>query len=229
MRPLTTFSRLAAAVLVAAFSLVACGEDDGPSTTASTATAPPPAEQPNALWPSPEEARHTMTPGDVARSFAEDFIGVRRPALGEFQQGDSRSGEIAVMRRGENGHPTQRVIATIALRQLDGKRWFVIAAFSDEVEVTEPKLLEPVSSPVRIAGEGVGHEGNVVLRLHNAFDPEPLTQKAVIAGAIRREPFEAELTFGTPATAAGAIVARATQPLAGSDAFAAFPIGFAAR
>jgi len=80
-----------------------------------------------------------------------------------------------------------------------------------------------------IAGEGVGHEGNVVLRLHNAFDPEPLTQKAVIAGSMRREPFKAELTFGTPSTAAGAIIARAAQPLAGSDAFAAFPIGFAAR
>ncbi len=151
------------------------------------------------------------------------------PTLGEFQQGDSRSGEVAVLRRGEDGEPTKRVIATIALRQLDGKRWFVIAANSDEITIAEPELLAQIASPVRIAGKAVGHEGNVVLRVHEDFNPAPLVEQAVVAGAMKLKPFQAELTFGRPATSSGAIVARAAQPLPGSDAFAAYPVNFAAE
>ena len=120
------------------------------------------------------------------------------------------------------------MISTIALRLLDGRRWFVIAANSDEIDISAPELLSPIASPVRISGKAVGHEGNVLLRVHDAFDPEPLAEKPVIAGAMKREPFEAELTFGAPATTAGAIVARTPQPVAGSDAFAAFPVSFGA-
>jgi len=220
---------LAATALLVALSLAACGDDDDSAqttTAAPTTTALPPAELPGALWPSPEVARHQFTPDDVALSFVEEFIGVREPALGAFQQGDSRSGEVPVLRRGEDGKPTKRVIATIALRQLDGRRWFVIAANSDEIAISEPELLAAISSPVRISGKAVGHEGNVVLRVHDAFDPVPLAEKPVIAGSMKLEPFETELTFGAPATTAGAIVARAAQPLPGSDAFAAFPIAF---
>ena len=33
-----------------------------------------------------------------------------------------------------------------------------------------------IASPVLIAGKGVGFEGNVVLRVHAAFDPKPLAE-----------------------------------------------------
>lgn len=224
------------ALLVAALALAACGDDDGASSgrTASTPTTPtsstPAASDlDGALWPDPARATEEATPADVARSFVEDFIGIKNPAFGDFQQGDSRSGEVQVMRRGENGTVLKdRAIATIAVRQLDGVRWFVIAAMSDDIEIEDPGVPAQITSPVRIAGRGMGFEGNVVLGVHAAFDPKPLAEKPVIAGSTKLEPFSAQLAFERPPGATGAIVARSGGGLAGADPFAAIGVRFAA-
>ncbi len=229
-----------AVIAAAALSLGGCGEDEAErgggsavTTATMTATAPaPPAALDQALWPAPADARPATAPRAVARSFVEDFVGVDNPAIGAFQEGEPRAGEVPVMRRGENGRATDRVIATVVVRQLDGERWFVTGALSDEIEVTRPEVRSEISSPVTIAGTGVGHEGNIVLRVHTAFDPQPLGLDPVTAGAMQQEPFSAQLAFRRPADAnadTGAIVARAVQPVAGSDAFVAFAVRFAAR
>jgi hypothetical protein len=241
MRSLRQISRLApaaCAVLAAALSFAACGDDGGgggSASTPATSTATTPQTMfDNALWPDPADATEDATPRAVARSFVEDFVGMRKPALGEFQQGDARSGEVPVLLRGEDGTVQEdRVIATIALRQLDGARWFVIAAFSDDVELTQPSAAEgepmpAIASPVRVAGNGAGFEGNVVLRVHAAFDPEAIAEEPVTAGSATPEPFSADLAFERPASATGAIVARAGGGLAGTTPFAAIGVRFAA-
>ena len=179
--------RLAAAALVAALSLTACGEGESPSPAASTpaATAPtattPASDFDRALWPDPATATAQDGPLDVARSFLERFVGVENPALGEFQQGDSRSGEVPVLRRREDGSVLDKVIAWIAVRQLDGVRWFVIVAGSDEVKLSSPRageneVMPTISSPVKVEGRGLGFEGNILVRVHAAFDPKPIAR-----------------------------------------------------
>lgn len=220
----------AAAVLCAGLLLAGCGDDEDGGPTATTTTAPAPVSGlDQALWPAPADARRDTTPRAVARAFVEDFIGVQDPALGEFQAGEPRAGEVPVLRRGEDGRPTDRVIATVVVRQLDGERWFVTAALSDEIEVTRPEVLSEIASPVTIAGTGVGHEGNIILRVHAAFEPEPLVRLPTTAGAMEKEPFSEALRFERPTGDAGVIVAQAGQPVAGSDAFVAFPVRFATR
>jgi len=137
MRPLARLSRPAGdacALLVTMLSLAACA--DGGASTLTTSTPTPTTRATmfdNALWPDPAHAVVESSPAEVARSFVEDFVGMASPAFGEFQQGDTRSGEIPMFLVGEDGRARKdEVLATIALRQLDGRRWFVIAAFSDD-------------------------------------------------------------------------------------------------
>ncbi len=225
----------AAAVICAGLLLAGCGEDDDDAapgagaTVTTTTTAPAPlGGLDQALWPAPADAGPESTPRAVARSFVEDFVGVKDPALGEFQESEPRVGEVPVLRRGEDGRPTDRVVATVVLRRLDGERWFVTAALSDEIEVTQPEVLSEIASPVTVAGTGVGHEGSIVLRVHAAFDPDPLVRVPATAGAMEKAPFSERLGFERPSGAAGVIVAQAAQPVAGSDAFVAYPVRFAA-
>lgn len=219
-----------------ALALAACGDDDRavPAATTTPPTATAPAGKPGderfdtALWPAPADARHTSTPIEVARSFVEDFVGMQNPAFGEFQQGDAQSGEVAMLLRGEDGRVREdRVLTTIALRRLDGRRWFVIAANSDRVEIQTPPVSGEVASPLRVAGRGAGFEGNLVVRLHAAFDPEPLAEQPAQAGQATVEPFSATLEFERPPTSAGAIVVRDGGGLdAAAYAFAATGIRF---
>ena len=48
------------------------------------------------------------------------------------------------------------------------------------------------------------------------------------AGALEKAPFSEELGFARPSGDAGVIIAQAAQPVAGSDAFVAYPVRFAA-
>ena len=236
MRPLRHIPHVAplAVLLVAALSFAACGDDDdggGAGSSPQTTVAPPPpmttpdTRLDGALWPDPSTATADATPRAVTRSFIEDFVGMQRPALGEFQQGDTRSGEVPVYQRGEDGSVDEdRVIAIVALRQLDGARWFVIAANSDDVEIDEPEALASIRTPVTVSGKGAGFEGNIVLRVHAAFDRKPLAEEPVTAGSMQPEPFSAQLSFERPASTTGAIVARSGGGLAGATPFAAIPV-----
>ena len=153
------------------------------------------------------------------------------PALGDFQQGDSRSGEIPMYLVGEDRRVRRdKVLATIALRQLDGERWFVIAAFSDDVEIEAPQALDEIAAPVRIAGRGRGFESNLAVSVHAAFEREPLAEEGTPAGDRAPQPFAATLAFERPRTATGAIIVRDGGGLDGvASAFAAVPVRFAPR
>ena len=211
----------------------ACGDGDG-AAGKPTATAPPTSTVPEsldyALWPDPADADPKDGPSAVARSFVEDFIGVEDPALGAFQQGDSRSGEISVFRRGENGKPGDKVITTIALRQLgDGRR-----VVRDRGLQRRGRRHQAV-----LAGRGdlLAGDGRRPSRRtrgqRRPARPRRLRAQATGPAARDRRCDEARAVLrraGVRATDGqlGAIVARAAQPLDGSDAFVAFPVRFAA-
>ena len=82
-----------------------------------------------AIWPAADVV--FATPEEAAADFVSAaLISEGDPALGEFQQGDARSGEIAVLFAGETGNldpPMEKGV--VLLRQIgptDG--WYVIAS-----------------------------------------------------------------------------------------------------
>jgi hypothetical protein len=225
-------------IAVVVVALAGCGGDDtsaptSASTPAVTPTAPAQTPEPTAapasqaLWPAQGTG---ATPVEVARSFVVEAIGIEDPALGAFQEGEPRAGEVPVHRRGEDGRKMDLVVATVSLRQLDGEHWYVTSVQSPEVEIETPEPLADVGSPLRVSGRGRGFEGNVVLEVRRAFataKDEPLAQKPVTAGSMADlAPFEAELPFAAPAGETGAIVARTGSGIAAADGFAAFPVRF---
>ena len=174
---------------VVGLALSACGADAAPSAESRRleavdrpapaievtrpAVAPAPQRQDldqPAIWPSGDVV--FATPEEAAADFVSAvLISEGDPVLGEFQQGDSRSGEIAVLFAGEAGDldpPLEKGL--LFLRQIgptDG--WYVIAATSDGAVIDTPSALEEVpAGPVTVSGEGRGFEGTLVV---SAFPP----------------------------------------------------------
>ena len=136
------------------------------STTASTA--PPTTTRPQAvleqpaIWPAADVVFES--PEAAAADFIVEVLGV--PAsLGEFQQGDTRSGEIEVFspRQGDAGPAVVRGL--LLLRQLgpyDG--WFVLAAINDHARIDAPASGAQIDAgPLMVEGVGRGFEANIVV------------------------------------------------------------------
>jgi hypothetical protein len=207
--------RTLASAVLALVLLGACGDDDDsggagtttvPATTttaAATTTTAPGLEQP-AIWPAADVV--FATPEEAAEDFVTEVLEVP-PAIGEFQQGDARSGEIEVYSPGEGGAATQVVRSVLLLRQLgpdDG--WFVIGAVNDNASITTPESLAEVEAGViEVSGVARGFEANVVVTAYLAGEPEPLDQEVTMGGSMETpEPFSVELDLSD--TAPGDVV-----------------------
>lgn len=182
-------------VLVGALLLIGCGSDDDVSTDTTSTTAPSETTttdgttttsepiqlaQP-AIWPAAEVV--FATPEEAAEDFVTKVLGVP-PALGEFQQGDSRSGEIEVLSLGEGANATPVVRSVLLLRQLgpdDG--WFILAAINDHETITEPPSMSEVTAgSINVAGVGRGFEANVVVRAIVAGDASNQLDQVITQG-----------------------------------------------
>jgi hypothetical protein len=134
------------------------------TTTGSTSTTSSTLEQ-AAIWPAPDDV--FTSPEEVAADFVSKVFGVP-PNLGDFQQGDARSGEIEVFSPAEGGSAAVRSV--LLLRQLgpsDG--WFVLAAVSDANTITSPAQgSEVAAGSVEVSGQGRGFEGLVVVEAFTA-------------------------------------------------------------
>jgi hypothetical protein len=136
------------------------------------------------------------TPEEAAENFVAEVLGV--PVnLGEFQQGDSRSGEIEVLAPGEDGQGAAIVRSVLALRQLgtqDG--WFILAALNDNAAISTPEsMAEVASGPLTVKGSARGFEGNISVTAFLAGDADTeFDQATTQAGSAETpEPFTIEL------------------------------------
>ena len=159
----------------------------------TTTTAPDGLEQP-ALWPAADVV--FTTPEEAAADFVTTALGV--PAeLGEFMQGDSRSGEIQVFSRGEGASDFEVERSLLLMRQLGPESgWFVIAAVHGVQEITSPESGAEVSAgPLALEGRGRGYEAVVIVTAFVAGDATAvLDQQIAMAGSAEAaEPFAVEL------------------------------------
>ena len=133
---------VAVLVLVAAGIIVVTrdGEESSPTTTtlAPTTTAAPPTtgavNTTTAVYPTAGSSVRFDEPTDAARAFAVDFVGFVDPVVGEFQQGDSQSGEIEIR------PSTSGPVTTVLVRRL-GESWWVLGAATANIELKDPAAL----------------------------------------------------------------------------------------
>jgi hypothetical protein len=177
-----------------------------PSTTQatepSTTTAPPaaPVDTSTAVFPDASGARF-YDPEDAARAFAVDFVGFTDPLVGEFMQGDARSGEVEV-RPMADGPAT-----TVFVRQLgtDGS-WWVLGSATANITTDAPGPGDAITSPVTVSGSAVAFEGTVAVEVRQDGAREAIGTGIVTGGGDVPRPFSGQISFSSPTADHGALV-----------------------
>src|SRR5690606_26524505 len=107
------------------------------------------------VFPDPTTSQRFEDPVSLVSSFARDYVGMTDPVIGDFMQGDSRSGEVEV-RGFADGAPT-----IVLVRQLEDDSWFVIGAVTESIQPAAPEQGATVSSPIALTGQAYAFEGTV--------------------------------------------------------------------
>jgi hypothetical protein len=182
---------------------------EAPATTATTAfptttEAPPtvaPVDTTTAVFPYGTGDVRYFNPVEAARAFAVDFVGFTDPLIGEFMQGDARSGEVQV-RPTANGPVT-----TVFVRQLgtDGS-WWVLGSVTAYITADRPGQGEAINSPVTVSGSAMAFEGQVVVEVREDGAREPLGTGYVTGGGDEMRPFSGQVSFSPASADYGAMV-----------------------
>lgn len=199
---------------------VACSS--GPSISSTTTTSAPMATSTTsiqsatstAVWPMAANATRYQTPEAAAKGFATDYLHMVGPVIGQFQQGDSRSGEVAI--RPKASGP----VTTVLVRQLTNDRtWWVLGAATANITITEPKTLATITSPVALSGTSTAYEATVNISLRPDDTAKPLVETTVMGGANgQMGPFSATLPFAAPTSSYGALVMYTISAMDGTVA-----------
>ncbi|MDE3064565.1 MAG: hypothetical protein KGJ36_02715 [Acidobacteriota bacterium] len=169
------------------------------TTTATTTTISP--STTSAIWPTAASGIRFTTPAAAARGFAVEYLGMSKPLVGAFRQGDSRSGEVPV-HTSATGPET-----TVLVRQLGpGTDWSVIGAATQDIDITSPTTGATVASPMDLRGRSLAFEGVVNVTLRDDVSSTPLVATTVMGGGTSMAPFSSKVTFATPASTYGALV-----------------------
>jgi Immunoglobulin-like domain of bacterial spore germination len=197
------------------------------STTSSTTTSTPPPEvsddeAASIVWPSPGAEPSYDEPLAVARGFAEDVAGFVDPRYGDFQQGDSRSGEVEVQHAA--GGPT----TTVLVRQMSDDRWYVIGAVSSELELAEPTAGSAIDHPLQVMGRARAFEGQVRVAVYGRGDAAALGEGFVTgSGTEDLGPFSGEIGWDNPGGGWGSVILTTAGGADGTTwAALAIPVGF---
>lgn len=176
------------------------------TTTAVTeTTVAVPDEFASAVWPWFASDVRYDDPVEAARGFAEEFLGMTDPIVGEFLAGDLRSGEVEV-RSIETFTPT---LVSVRLLGDDGA-WWVTGSSTPNILVDEPSWNDAIGSPLVVAGRAVAFEGTVeVLIVADGIDEPIFTDFVTAAGGPGDPgPFEDEFEWANPGTGSGSLVFR---------------------
>lgn len=188
----------AAIPAVVALALVAGCSDDGDDPAESGTTVPTTESTTTTTAPDDETTTSTSTtvaaPEDDPVAAAQEFLDQVFPAntatLGEFAQGDARSGEIEVLRPAEGGG-TANVASTLLLRLDENDEWEVIGAVQPAITIESPENAATIPpGRTAVSGVGRGFEGTLVAR---AFaDDGTQVAEAIGAGGSQAEslPYE---------------------------------------
>lgn len=166
------------------------------SLTASATQSDPaaPADAASAVWPLAASGVRYPDPVAAARGFAVDFVGFQAPVLGQYRQGDSRSGEVDIRPTG-NGPVT-----TAFVRQLGDGTWWVLGSATTQIRLDSPATGALVASPLRLVGAAQAFEGHVTVTVREDGATEPLASGFVTGRMDAMGPFDATIPFSRAPT-----------------------------
>ena len=123
------------------------------------------------------------------------------PVIGQFRQGDSRSGEVPVQ-------PSTTGPETTALvRQLGSDNsWWVLGAATATISLTEPVWNASITSPVTLKGTAMAYEGTVETQVREDDTSKPLGEGYVTGRGDAMGPFSGSLAFTKATSKYGAVV-----------------------
>ena len=183
-----------------------------PSTLPVTTTTTAASQPATAIWPFAQTPLRFSDPVTAASSFAVNYLGFTSPVVGKFQQGDTRSGEVAV--RSEAGG----AITTVLVRQVTSDdSWWILGAATPNIQLSTPSLLASVSSPVTLRGFSTAFEATVNVEVRGDQSLTSLGTGIVMGGSMGElGPFSGSISFKTATTKYGTIILRTYSAKDGS-------------
>ncbi len=173
------------------------------------------------VWPAPDGTLRFTDPVEAARSFAADMVGFANPIVGDFRQGDARSGEVEV--RAVADGPT----TTVLVRQMSDGAWWVVGAMTAEVQLDDPVPGMAIDNPLLLAGRAIAMESNVNVAIFRRGSLDPLgTGSAIGGGTTALLPFTGEVRWANPGGGWGTVVVFTTNQDGRVLQAAAIPVGF---
>lgn len=200
------------ALVLAGVVGVAVGREWGsvstPTTSVTTTTTAPVAQPPTAVWPFASTVTRFGDPVMAAQAFATEYLGFVNPVVGQFQRGDSRSGEVPVKAT------LTGPVTTVIVRQLTPTNsWWVLGASCPDIVVTAPSWSQRISSPVVVRGRSTAYEAVVNVAIRQDGTLAPLKSDTVMGGSMgAMGPFKKSISFASPSTSAGALMFRVVSP-----------------
>jgi hypothetical protein len=163
-----------------------------PSTTDAPATTiPATVDTATAVWPTAASGVRYTDPRAAATGFAA-FVGFDAPIVGEFLQGDARSGEVEL-------RPTATgPVTTVFVRQLEDDHWWVLGSATGNIRLDSPGAGDSVATPVRLVGAANAFEGHVSVTIVEDDRARPIATGYVTGAMGELGPFDTELGFLRP-------------------------------
>lgn len=176
--------------------------DETTTTTEGDGEGLSPDDRAFVVWPDPGGDARFDDPVEAATDFATELVGYTDPVVGEFQQGDNRSGEVEIRPRADGP------VTTVMVRQYGtDDSWWVIGAATENIEVDEPAPQGAVDHPVQVSGRARAFEGNVQVAVYRDGSTEPLGTGFVTgSGGGDLGPFSGEIGIDTAPGEWGSIV-----------------------
>lgn len=165
------------------------------SSTAPTSTSTlPSSDLDAALYPALSSGSVGFEdPEELVRAFALDVLGYDSDlAVGSFQAGDSRSGEVEV-----RAHP-ESPVTVVLVRKVADDSWAVIGANTDSIRLDTPIARSRISSPQPLIGAAHAFEGHVNVTLFADGQEVPIATTFVLGRGDELGPFSSELKFQVP-------------------------------
>jgi hypothetical protein len=176
-------------------------ETTSPTTRSPTTAAPAPVDTSTAIFPYATGDVRYDDPVAAARGFAVDFAGFTDPVVGEFMQGDARSGEVEVRPLADGP------VTTVFVRQLgDDGTWWVLGSATGNITVDSPATGDAITSPVTLTGSALAFEGTVNVEVRQDGARSPIGTGFVTGGGDVMRPFSGEIAFSAPSAERGALV-----------------------
>lgn len=182
------------------------------TTTGSTSTTSLVVQPDTAVYPFASTSVRFVTPTGAARAFATDFLRFTDPVIGEFQSGDSQSGEVNISNR-DGG-----AVTTVLVRKFGSpSTWWILGSSTANIVVSTPTALSTISSPVRLTGKSFTFEAVVNVSLYRDGSLVPVQSGIVMGGSMgMMGSFSSNFTFPGALTGRGTLVLHTLSAKDGS-------------